>query len=390
MKSRRASTILFSMLLLATATTGMATETIRFATFNTSLYRNKAGGLREELEAGTSEQARSVAEILQRVRPDVVLLNEVDYDSSGKTLQWIRQKYLAVSQGGHPPIDYQHAYLGPVNTGIPSGIDLDGNGETGQPADAFGFGRFPGQFGMLVLSRYPIDADTARTFGQFPWKKMPGALLPVDPADGTPYYSAEATAIFRLSSKSHWDLPIRIGQTTIHLLASHPTPPVFDGPEDRNGRRNHDEIRLWADYIRPSRSNYLVDDRGQRGGLARGQHFVIAGDMNADPLDGDTVPGAIGQLLSQRRVNARQIPSSEGAVAFRDTGVNANHRGGAEHDTADFSDNGPGNLRVDYVLPSRSLKIVRSGVFWPPAGDPASALLDASDHRLVWVDITFK
>ena len=45
------------------------------------------------------------------------------------------------------------------------------------------------------------------------------------------------------------------------------------------------------------------------------------------------------------------------------------------------------DLRVDYVLPSRSLKIVRSGVFWPPAGDPASALLDASDHRLVWVDI---
>jgi 3-phytase len=368
----------------------MGAEIIRFATFNTSLNRNKAGGLREELEAGTSEQARSVAEILQRVRPDVVLLNEVDYDSSGKTLQWIRQKYLAVSQGGHPPIDYQHAYLGPVNTGIPSGIDLDGNGETGQPADAFGFGRFPGQFGMLVLSRYPIDADKARTFGQFPWKKMPGALLPVDPADGTPYYSAEATAIFRLSSKSHWDLPIRIGQTTIHLLASHPTPPVFDGPEDRNGRRNHDEIRLWADYIRPSRSNYLVDDRGQRGGLPRGQHFVIAGDMNADPLDGDTVPGAIRQLLGQRRVNARQIPSSEGAVAFRNTGVNANHRGGAEHDTADFSDNGPGNLRVDYVLPSRSLKIVRSGVFWPPAGDPASALLDASDHRLVWVDITFK
>ena len=390
MKLRHPSTILCFTLVLATATTGMGAEKIRFATFNTSLNRPGAGELRDELKEGTSEQARKVAEILQRVRPDVVLLNEVDYDSSGQTLQSLRQMYLAVSQGGQPPIEYEHAYLGPVNTGIPSGLDLDGNGETGQAADAFGFGRFPGQFGMLVLSRYPIDADKARTFQQFSWKKMPGALLPVDPADGTAYYSAEATAVFRLSSKNHWDLPIHIGRTTIHLLACHPTPPVFDGPEDRNGRRNHDEIRLWADYIRPSRSNYLVDDRGQRGGLARGQHFVIAGDMNADPLDGDTVPGAIGQLLGQRRVHSGQIPSSKGAVAFRDTGVNANHRGRAAHDTADFSDNGPGNLRVDYVLPSRSLQMVKSGVFWPPSGDPASALLDASDHRLVWVDITFK
>ena len=36
---------------------------------------------------------------------------------------------------------------------------------------------------------------------------------------------------------------------TFHLLASHPTPPVFDGDEDRNGKRNHDEVRLIADYI---------------------------------------------------------------------------------------------------------------------------------------------
>ncbi|MEE2989455.1 MAG: endonuclease/exonuclease/phosphatase family protein [Planctomycetota bacterium] len=388
MKSRHACTILLLMSIPAISV--VASETIRFATFNTSLNRNKAGALQEELEGGNSDQARKIAQILQRVRPDVVLLNEVDYDSSGKTAQLFRQHYLEVSQGNQPPLHYQHTFLAPVNTGIPSGIDLDRNGETGQAGDAFGFGRFPGQYGMLILSRYPIDENRARTFQQFPWKKMPGALLPVDPSSSEPYYLAEAGSIFRLSSKSHWDVPIRAGENTIHLLASHPTPPVFDGPEDRNGRRNHDEIRLWADYIRPSRSNYLVDDQGQRGGLARGAHFVIAGDMNADPLDGDTVPGAIGQLLDQRRVNSRQIPASRGAVAFRDTGANAKHRGSARNDTADFADQGPGNLRVDYVLPSRSLRVLESGVFWPPAGEPASALLDASDHRLVWVDVRFK
>jgi hypothetical protein len=45
----------------------------------------------------------------------------------------------------------------------------------------------------------------------------------------------EELEVFRLSSKSHWDVPIVIGRKTVHFLVSHPTPPVFDGPEDRNG-----------------------------------------------------------------------------------------------------------------------------------------------------------
>ena len=70
--------------------------------------------------------------------------------------------------------------------------------------------------------------------------------------------------------------------------------------------------------------------------------------------------------------------------------MNASHRGPAENDTADFSDRIPGNLRVDYVLPSRSFKVVDSGVFWPLAGEPAADLIDLSDHRLVWIDVTLK
>ena len=57
-------------------------------------------------------------------------------------------------------------------------------------------------------------------------------------------------------------------------------------------------------------------------------------------------------------------------------------------DTADFDDEAPGNLRVDYVLPSAGLEIAGAGVFWPIEGEPGAALIDASDHRLVWVDVT--
>ena len=161
---------------------------------------------------------------------------------------------------------------------------------------------------MAVFSRYPIDYEHARTFQRFLWKDMPGALLPDDPATPAPadWYSADELGVFRLSSKSHWDLPIELGRgKRVHFLVSHPTPPVFDGAEDRNGTRNHDEIRFWADYVTPGASRYIYDDEGRRGGLRRGEHFVIAGDQNADPFDGDSVDHAIRQLLDNPRVNTR-------------------------------------------------------------------------------------
>ena len=185
------------------------------------------------------------------------------------------------------------------------------------------------------------------------------------------------------------------GRAVVHLLASHPTPPVFDGPEDRNGRRNYDEIRLWADYVGAGRGSYLYDDAGKRGGLARGAHFVIAGDQNSDPFDGDSVPGAAQLLLEHHWINADVVPTSAGAVeaSALQGGANATHRGNPAHDTADFADvPGPGNLRADYVLPSRQLTVRGGGVFWPVRSDPLFRLtgvfpFPSSDHRLVWLDV---
>jgi hypothetical protein len=200
-----------------------------------------------------------------------------------------------------------------------------------------------------------------------------------------------------LSSKSHWDLPILVRGRTLHLLASHPTPPVFDGPEDRNGTRNFDEIGFWADYITAGKTaRYIYDDKGMRGGLRGGAHFVIVGDQNSDPLDGDSVDGAIQQLLDHPRVNTSQTPESLGAVeaAALQGGANTTHLSDPRFDTADFTDSAPGNLRADYVLPSCGLKIIDSAVFWPESDDPLFRLVGtfpfpSSDHRLVWVDLFF-
>jgi hypothetical protein len=244
---------------------------------------------------------------------------------------------------------------------------------------------------MVLLSKFPIKEEAARTFQLFLWKDMPGALLPSDPATGESWYSPEELEVFRLSSKNHRDVPIQIGSRVVHVLASHPTPPVFDGPEDRNGKRNHDEIRLWADYVVPRRSGYIVDDQGSPGGLGWNDSFVVMGDQNADPNDGDSVAHAIRQLLGLKRVNTKVTPTSEGGIeaAELQNAANDSHETPAATDTADFADEPPasGNLRVDYVLPSRDLKIVDAGVFWPTTDDPLFPLVESSDHRLVWVDL---
>jgi hypothetical protein len=400
-------------LVLAPAANSASGTDVRFATFNASLNRSAAGQLVEHLSSPSADtvpvrQAKNVAEVIQRIRPDVLLINEFDFAPAAVGL--FRDNFLKVSQNGAAPIDYPYSFIAPSNTGIPSGKDFSNDGTVGGPNDAFGFGFFPGQFGMVVYSRYPIDSGHVRTFQLFRWKDMPGALLPDDPRTAAPadWYSPDELDIFRLSSKSHWDVPIVTGKKTVHFLVSHPTPPVFDDPPafpagvDFNGRRNFDEIRLWADYISPGKSQYIYDDSGVRGGLKPGELFVIAGDQNSDPLDGDSIPGSIQQLLEHPLINAKTAPESAGAVeaAAVQGRANLTHRSDPRFDTADFNDAAPGNLRADYVLPRITLKIVNSGVFWPLLSDPLSRLtgvfsfdwiavggFPTSDHRSVWVDV---
>jgi len=228
---------------------------------------------------------------------------------------------------------------------------------------------------------------------------MPGALLRVKQG-GAFYLPPGMLDVFRLSSKSHWDVPIHIGEEVVHFLVSHPTPPIVDQGKaypagiNVNALRNHDEIRLWADYISPLQWGYIVDDSGVEGGLPAGSLFVIAGDLNADPYDGDSLPGAARLLLDHPLVNSEVTPGSEGAVeeARRRRRNKPAYRGQEAHYTADFSESGAGLLRVDYVLPHRDIAIEDAGVFWPLPADPLFRLVGrfpfpGSDHRMVWIDV---
>lgn len=359
------------------------------------------------LAAGDDPAALAAAAIVQRVRPDVLVLQEIDFPHGeadpAANARLFAERYLA---RGAAPIDYPHAFAAPVNTGLLTGLDLDRDGRAAGPEDrgtrahgddSFGFGVYPGQYGMALLSRHPIDRDAVRTFQRFLWRELPGNHLPAD------WYGPAAT-ILRLSSKSHWDVPIEIGGPRdgrrLHLWISHPTPPVFDGPEDRNGRRNFDEIKLWVDYL--ERSEALVDDRGRRGGYEAGEPFLIAGDLNADPGDPATYEGipAIAQLLDHPKIrdpgdhltsrgaaeHRREALAAARAAGERATAADLAARSHPERATADFL----GGRRVDYLLPGEALEVVDGGVFWPSAAeDPEGRALAeaASDHRLVWVDL---
>lgn len=383
---------------------GKQPKSLRIATYNISLNRPQAGKLARDLQSDDAQIA-AVASVIRTVQPDILLINEIDFEERTEgerdrdNASLFAERFLANAQPdglGNAAWPMPHRFSAPVNTGVPSGLDLNRNGKLGEPEDAWGYGAFPGQYGMAILSRFEFDPSQVRTFQNMLWSQLPNPLQPIN-QDGQPYYPAEIWSQLRISSKSFWDLPIVTPYGTLHVLASHPTPPAFDGPEDRNGCRNHDEIKLIQHYIEGS--PLLVNDRGEVGGLTQGDSFVILGDLNCDPLDGDSRRQAIVDLLDHPQVSSFPPPRSRGAVlaSEQQAGANLKHKSDPANDTSDFNDRTVGNLRVDYALPSADFNVLASGVFWPVLDDAPTELratlksaLDASDHHLVWIDIQLK
>ncbi len=393
--------IVFVLLFVVLSAGGWNTEKttskdpVRFALFNIWEMSTKKLTDVDSSGVGRNKQLKAAAEIIRNINPDVLVLNEIDHDIdallTGKDLALNPHRFNdAYLNQGENPLSYPFVYAAPCNTGILSGMDLDNNGKIATEADrgsrdhggdSYGYGDYPGQFSMAILSRYPLQHEKARTFQKFLWKDLPDNLIPAD------WYSAEKIEIFRLSSKSHWDIPVKIGDKTVHLLISHPTPTGFDGGEDRNGRRNYDEIRMWVHYI--SNDSVMVDDAGIRGGLGENESFIIAGDLNAAPRGAKLETGqrSIDQLLKHTRINdCGNLLISKGALYGREPGP----PGYLERRTAGWAGRG---LRIDHLLPSVDLQPLNGGVYWPDAtvdAEGTALAIKASDHRLIWLDFDLK
>jgi len=327
---------------------------VRVATYNPELTRNGPGLVLHGLRKRNDPQIMAAVAVLARLRADVVVLTGIDYDYGQAA---VTELAAALREAG---AEYPYFMALRPNTGVPTGLDLDGNGKTGESRDAQGFGRFAGSSGMAVLSRFPLGEP--RDFSGLLWRDLPGADLPPD-------MTPAAREVQLLSTSGHYEVPVRRGEEVLRLLVWYATPPVFDGPEDRNGRRNKDEALLWLRLM-----------EGALPWAAPEGPFVILGQSNLDPVDGDGLHGGMAALLASKAV---QDVRPKGAVVRTDVG----HSGDAGLDTA-FYAKGVGGLRVDVLLPSAGLRVLASGVMWPDESDPfAATLAAASRHRPVWADI---
>lgn len=354
--------IVCGLLGLLTSPTPGKTQSLDIALYHTSLARQGPGLLLRDIAGGTDPQVLAVAQVIAHAAPDILLLLDVDYDYGLVTLATLRN---AIAVAG---VSYPHIFALPPNTGVVTGLDADGDGRLGGPQDAQGFGQFAGQGGMAILSRYPVRRDQVQDHSARLWRDMPQAMLTLP--DGTPVLARAELAVQRLSTTGHWAVPFEIQGQVLWLLAFHATPPVFDGPEDRNGRRNHDEARFWSLYLDGA------------FGPAPKDRFVIIGDSNMDTVDSEGRPDAMRALLHDTRLSDPQPKG--GGIQEADPA----HRGAPALDTVRWPPPGPGNLRVDYILPSADLTVHDSHVFWPDPADPMAPIVQtASRHHLVSVTV---
>lgn len=299
----------------------LAAAELRLATWHVDLSRDGPGLLLRDLAAG--KLGTVVAEIAA-AKPDVLLLTDIDYDAGLAALGALA---ALLREDG---LDLTHLFALRPNAGMATGRDLDDDGRLGGPRDAEGYGEFSGQGGMALLSRLPLGE--VRDFSDLAWAAQPDNLMLENDPGG---------AAQRLSSSGHWVVPLLTDSGALTLLAWCATPPVFDGPEDRNGRRNRDELMLWHSYL-----------EGAFGPPAT--RFVLIGDANLDPTRGDGRHEAIQQMLADPRLND---PLPGEPTAFWDS---------------------TGPMRVSYILPSRGVVIADAGI---------RPRMEEMQHALVFVDL---
>ncbi|MBC7736155.1 MAG: endonuclease/exonuclease/phosphatase family protein, partial [Candidatus Saccharibacteria bacterium] len=137
-------------------------DTLRIATYNPELTRAGPGLLLQAIRRRHDPQVQAVVAVLARLDADVLLLTGIDYDYGQEAVAALAE---ALGEAG---VDYPHVLALRPNTGMQTGLDLDGNGVLGEARDAQGYGRFSGSGGMAILSRRPFGA--VRNFSGLLWR----------------------------------------------------------------------------------------------------------------------------------------------------------------------------------------------------------------------------
>lgn len=89
-----------------------------------------------------------------QVAPNVLVLSDFDYDNDldfDLDLDGLAFAAFADMFEGRYPFMFART----PNAGLATGYDIDGDGRTGDARDAQGYGRFAGDGGLAILSRFP-------------------------------------------------------------------------------------------------------------------------------------------------------------------------------------------------------------------------------------------
>lgn len=302
-------------------------ETIRVGTWNSDFSRKGPGLLIAELLEG-SEELDAWGQAIKALELDYFVLVDVDQDYES----W-SAKLLAELAG------FENYAQGPSNRGVPTGFDLNRDGYFDEQ-DNQGFGGFVGQHGVVILSQSaPLGDQSFNNLLLKDFSEMPKLR-------DEPFYEPEAWDGLKFSPTGLWDFDF--GE--FHLLPSYANTPAFDGPEARNVLRNAAEINWWRRYTSGEEFN---NDRGEETKLTK--PFVLIGTLNLDPERGKGEREAIRELLASPHLRP---------VEFDD------------RNTVDWSEQGLGEMRVDYILPSCHFQQTQSG------------MVDMnSTHKLIWAEL---
>ena len=376
-------------------------ESLRVATVNAGLSEDEEGALAERLEGGQDEAAQMLARNIQKTRPDVLLITDIDTDTHVADI--FKDQYLAEAQTDGEagskdlsPLDYRYVYAASTNAGVQSGADLNGNGSTGDAGDAFGVGHFEGQRSMILYSRYPIKQDEVRTFNDLIWSELPGNSL------DTEKYSKLVRSVLPLNSTSLWDVPLDVDGETVHVVATGLTP---DQGEGADADRRLDQLRFLNMYLSDSDElRDLTDDAGAYGGLEKDANVVVLGALGPDVESLDENVGQKRQdaaeeletFLDSGELDVAK-PSSAGAQCEDDASPQIRTILDFVCATQYATRIGGGTSRSDYVAAANGSTVSKSGIeaamsraVAEKSSAGTSSASSAGARRMVWADVTLK
>lgn len=395
------SVIFTGLFILSTIFLTTNTYAIRIVQFNIQ----ELDSVKIQSEKLTSQQMQSVKFILNQLKPDILSVNEIQYDLPGVP----NEKFTSIGKN----IDFfaleifnnqlKNRIYFPANTGENALRNANGEYvrnpdilERNKYCDPVNFGMFPAQYSTAALTKFEVIS--VKQFNLIPWKEFNPSI------DLSLYLDERGQPLSNnmpLFDKNFTDVTLLIQGHTVHLLLLHTVPAFgFGNPKTPNFARNRDQLLFLKWYLGHDTGLPVSNLTIER--LTHQDSFIALGDWNVDITDENESANVLQSLgkLYHYAIN-QYIPTHRGQDLLQDDFVK----------------------QIDYILLSNDIDIKNSGVFTPSAqiekigcndeiaikegfilvkiknnNQICSYLVEenyyhskmASDHLAVWADIDFK